>query len=146
MIDAVTDATFAVDVVAATTPVLVELGASWCPPCRTMAPVLAEIAREREGSLRVVTVDSDANPKVVERFGGMSVPTPSSSREASRSAGSWATAPSRSCFASWTRRSRSTSRLADGEARTRSPRQSATILATNGESPPPALRGHPDPQ
>ena len=75
MIDAVTDATFAVDVVAATTPVLVELGASWCPPCRAMAPVLAEIAREREGSLRVVTVDSDANPKVVERFGGMSVPT-----------------------------------------------------------------------
>jgi thioredoxin 1 len=39
-----------------------------------MAPVLAEIAREREGSLRVVTVDSDANPKVVERFGVMSVP------------------------------------------------------------------------
>jgi thioredoxin 1 len=74
MIDAVTDATFAVDVVAATTPVLVEVGASWCPPCRAMAPVLAEIAREREGSLRVVTVDSDANPKVVERFGVMSVP------------------------------------------------------------------------
>ena len=74
MIDAVSDATFAVDVVAATTPVPVELGASWCPPCRAMAPVL-EIAREREGSLRVVTVDSDANPKVVERFGVMSVPT-----------------------------------------------------------------------
>jgi thioredoxin 1 len=40
-----------------------------------MAPVLSEIARERQGSLRVVTVDSDANPKIVERFGVMSVPT-----------------------------------------------------------------------
>ena len=75
MIATVTDASFARDVVASTTPVLVELGASWCPPCRAMAPVLAEIAREREGSLRVVTVDSDANPQIVERFGVMSVPT-----------------------------------------------------------------------
>ncbi|MGD1052270.1 MAG: thioredoxin domain-containing protein [Candidatus Dormibacteria bacterium] len=75
MIDTVTDASFATEVVASTTPVLVELGASWCPPCRAMAPVLSEIAREREGSLRVVTVDSDANPTIVERFGVMSLPT-----------------------------------------------------------------------
>jgi thioredoxin 1 len=75
MIDAVTDATFDAQVLSATTPVLVELGASWCPPCRAMAPVLAEIARERQDRLRLVTVDSDANPKIVERFGVMSVPT-----------------------------------------------------------------------
>ena len=75
MIATVTDASFARDVVASTTPVLVELGASWCPPCRAMAPVLAEVARERQDRLRVVTVDSDANPEIVERFGVMSVPT-----------------------------------------------------------------------
>jgi len=75
MIDTVTDAGFEADVIASTTPVLVELGASWCPPCRAMAPVLAELSREREGSLRVVTVDSDANPQTVGRFGVMSVPT-----------------------------------------------------------------------
>jgi thioredoxin 1 len=75
MIDAVTDATFDADVTASSTPILVELGASWCPPCRAMAPVLAEIARERQERLRVVTVDSDANPEIVERFGVMSVPT-----------------------------------------------------------------------
>ena len=75
MIDTVTDASFEADVIAPTTPVLVELGASWCPPCRAMAPVLTQLAREREGSLRVVTVDSDANPQIVDRFGVMSVPT-----------------------------------------------------------------------
>lgn len=75
MIDTVTDATFDADVGSSTTPILVELGASWCPPCRAMTPVLAEISREREGRLRVVTVDSDANPMIVERFGVMSVPT-----------------------------------------------------------------------
>ena len=75
MIDAVTDATFDADVIGSTIPILVELGASWCAPCRAMAPVLAEIARERPDRLRVVTVDSDANPKIVERFGVMSVPT-----------------------------------------------------------------------
>jgi thioredoxin 1 len=75
MIDAVTDASFEAEVLASTIPVLVEIGASWCPPCRAMAPVLAEIAQECRGRLRVVTVDSDANPEIVERLGVMSVPT-----------------------------------------------------------------------
>ena len=43
MIDTVTDAGFEADVIASTTPILVELGASWCPPCRAMAPVLTEL-------------------------------------------------------------------------------------------------------
>ena len=75
MIAAVTDATFEADVMSSTTPVLVELGASWCPPCRAMAPVLAEIARERQDRLRVVTIDSDLNPNTVQRLAVMSVPT-----------------------------------------------------------------------
>jgi thioredoxin 1 len=75
MIDAVTDATFATEVVDAPTPVLVEFGASWCPPCRAMAPVLADVSREREGRLRVVTVDADENHVSADRLGVMAVPT-----------------------------------------------------------------------
>jgi thioredoxin 1 len=74
-IDAVTDASFDAEVVASPTPVLVEFGASWCPPCRAMAPVLADVARERAGRLRVVTVDWDENHRHADRLGVMAVPT-----------------------------------------------------------------------
>jgi len=75
MIEAVTDATFDHEVAASSTPVLVEFGASWCPPCRAIAPVLAEIAHARTGSLKVVTVDWDENQATAERLGVMAVPT-----------------------------------------------------------------------
>ena len=75
MIDAVTDASFDAEVLASPLPVLVEFGASWCAPCRAIAPVLAGIAAERRGSLRVVAVDSDANPATAGRLGVMAVPT-----------------------------------------------------------------------
>ncbi|MGA2284107.1 MAG: thioredoxin family protein [Candidatus Dormibacteria bacterium] len=75
MIDAVTDASFDAEVVASSLPVLVEFGASWCPPCRAMAPVLAEIAGKLRGRLRVVAVDSDANPSTAGHLGVMAVPT-----------------------------------------------------------------------
>lgn len=74
-IDTVTDANFDTEVVASPIPVLVEFGASWCPPCRAMAPVLADVARERAGRLRVVAVDSDANQRAADRLGVMAVPT-----------------------------------------------------------------------
>jgi thioredoxin 1 len=75
MIHRVTDATFPAEVVASPTPVLVEFGASWCPPCRAMAPGLAEVARERRGRLSVVTVDCDDNRGAADRLGVMSMPT-----------------------------------------------------------------------
>lgn len=75
MIKPVDDATFDAEVLAADTPVLVEFGAAWCPPCRMLAPVLEEVAGERSTELRILSVDVDANPVVQGRYGVMSVPT-----------------------------------------------------------------------
>ncbi|GAY10099.1 co-chaperone YbbN [Pseudonocardia sp. N23] len=72
---AVTDATFATEVLGSDVPVLVDFWAAWCPPCRMVAPVLAQIGREREGRLRVVSVDADANSRVCRDTGVMAMPT-----------------------------------------------------------------------
>ena len=74
-VDAVTDADFATRVLEQELPVLVEFTADWCPPCRQMAPVLAELAREREGRLHVVQVDVDRNPETQAAYGVLSMPT-----------------------------------------------------------------------
>ncbi|WP_304940944.1 thioredoxin [Streptacidiphilus sp. PB12-B1b] len=72
---AVTDASFADEVLAAQGPVLVEFTADWCAPCRMIAPVLAEVAQEQAGRLKVVTLDVDANPVVQAAYGVLSMPT-----------------------------------------------------------------------
>ncbi|GLW68805.1 thioredoxin [Kitasatospora phosalacinea] len=71
----VTDRDFASEVLAAEGPVLVEFTAEWCPPCRQLAPVLAELAREQEGRLAVVALDVDANPETRAAYGVLSMPT-----------------------------------------------------------------------
>jgi thioredoxin 1 len=75
MVTNVNDASFDTEVLASESPVLVEFGAAWCPPCRMLAPLLDEIAEERADQLRVVTVDVDANPVTQGRYGVMSLPT-----------------------------------------------------------------------
>jgi thioredoxin 1 len=75
MVKTVDDASFDAEVLASDTPVLVEFGAAWCPPCRMLAPILDEVADERAGQLRIVTVDVDANPVTQGRYGVMSLPT-----------------------------------------------------------------------
>src|SRR5580704_11775794 len=75
MVNPVDDRTFATEVLESELPVLVEFGASWCPPCRMIAPVLEDIAAERAGTLRVVSLDVDANPMTQARYGVMSLPT-----------------------------------------------------------------------
>jgi thioredoxin 1 len=75
MVKTVDDAAFDAEVLASTAPVLVEFGAAWCPPCRMLAPILDEIADERVGSIRILTVDVDANPVSQGRYGVMSLPT-----------------------------------------------------------------------
>ncbi|MFF3067009.1 thioredoxin [Kitasatospora sp. NPDC057936] len=72
---AVTDASFAAEVLAADVPVLVKFTADWCPPCRMVAPVLAEIAREKAGELKVVQLDVDTNPESQAAYSILSMPT-----------------------------------------------------------------------
>jgi thioredoxin 2 len=59
----------------ATVPVLVDLWAAWCAPCRIVEPGVEEAAREYAGGLKVVKVDVDAAPGVAERFEARSIPT-----------------------------------------------------------------------
>jgi thioredoxin 1 len=74
MVSTVDDSSFDTMVIASERPVLVEFGASWCPPCRMMAPVLDDIAMARS-DCRIVTVDVDANPATQARYNVMSIPT-----------------------------------------------------------------------
>lgn len=71
----ITDADFEHEVLASEQPVLVEFWAQWCGPCHQVAPVLASIAGERAGALRVVKLNSDENPVTSARYRVMGLPT-----------------------------------------------------------------------
>lgn len=62
------------DELRASVPVLVDLWAPWCAPCRTMAPALEQLARERAGRLKVVKLDVDAAPAIARRFDVQGIP------------------------------------------------------------------------
>ncbi|WP_308315515.1 thioredoxin [Streptomyces sp. ISL-100] len=74
-VDAVTDATFDDEVLKAGLPVLVEFTADWCGPCRQLAPVLSDVAREEADRVKVVQLDVDSNPETTLRYGVLSMPT-----------------------------------------------------------------------
>ncbi|GAA1947713.1 thioredoxin [Amycolatopsis minnesotensis] len=74
-VHAITDETFAKEVLEHGKPVLVDFWAQWCPPCRMISPVLAEIARERAGELTVCSINTDENPVSMRDYQVMSLPT-----------------------------------------------------------------------
>ena len=70
----VTDSNFQAEVLESEKPVLVDLWAPWCGPCRIIAPHLEELSRERE-DLRIVKLNVDDNPETAARYNVMSIPT-----------------------------------------------------------------------
>ncbi len=70
-----TDFNFNQEVLNSEMPVLVDFWAPWCAPCRIIAPVVEEVAKEYEGRLKVVKVNTDENYAVASRYGIMSIPT-----------------------------------------------------------------------
>lgn len=71
----ISSAQFAAEVEGADVPVLVDFFATWCGPCKMLAPTLDQVAAEVAGRAKVVKVDIDASPDLAQRFGVMSVPT-----------------------------------------------------------------------
>ena len=73
-INDVSDTTFQAEVLESDTPVLVDFWAPWCGPCRVVAPILEEIANERE-DVRVVKLNVDDNQQTAAQFGILAIPT-----------------------------------------------------------------------
>lgn len=75
MVLAVTEQNFEKEILRSELPVLVEFGAEWCGPCKTVAPELEALARELEGKAKVVSIDIDRAPMLAREMGVQSVPT-----------------------------------------------------------------------
>jgi thioredoxin 1 len=69
------EANFDIEVVKSTQPVLVDFWAEWCGPCKMIAPILDEIAKEKAGSVKVAKVNVDHNQSLSARYGIRAIPT-----------------------------------------------------------------------
>ena len=80
----VTDATFVSEVLESELPVVVDIWAAWCGPCKAVAPILEHLAAEYAGRVKIVKIDADANPETVTTVGVTSIPTLSFYRDGER--------------------------------------------------------------
>ncbi len=71
----ITDANFDTEVINSDKPVLIDFWAVWCGPCKLIAPVVEEVAKEYEGKFKVGKMDIDNNPNVAMKYGIRSIPT-----------------------------------------------------------------------
>jgi thioredoxin 1 len=70
-----TTATFDEAVIGSSTPVVVDMWAEWCGPCKMIAPILSEIATEQAGNVTIAKLNVDDHPEIAQRYGVMSIPT-----------------------------------------------------------------------
>jgi thioredoxin 1 len=71
----VTDDSFDPEVLQSQLPVLVDYWAEWCGPCKMVAPILEEVAKDYSGRLKIAKLDIDSNDKMAARFGVRGIPT-----------------------------------------------------------------------
>lgn len=71
----VNDLNFDTEVIQSTVPVLVDFTATWCGPCRAVAPIVDQLAGEFDGRVKVTKLDIDESPAVAQKFGIRGVPT-----------------------------------------------------------------------